>query len=142
MKPIEFYNWAVGMAGNVATEAERRTVVNRLYYGLHHEACCRYFRAHPTATPLDKWNRYAGLSITFNSATDPVSMAIGNLLNDLRQLRSQADYELSNPMRFRGIPITSQALLNVALRYGQDLLEELEAYSPGDAIDGCSCLVR
>ncbi len=96
VRPIEYYNWAVGLAGNAATEAEQRTVVSRLYYGLHHEACCRYYRVNPAAA-LKRRNRHACLAITFNSASDATSKNIANLLKDLRDLRAQADYELVPP---------------------------------------------
>ena len=142
MRPIEYYNWAVGLAGNAATEAEQRTVVSRLYYGLHHEACCRYYRVNPAAAPLKRRNRHACLAITFNSASDATSKNIANLLKDLRDLRAQADYELSPQTYYRGIRMSWQTLVGIAMVHGEQLLEELEQYSPGDAGDGCPCLVQ
>lgn len=141
MRPIEFYIWATAQAGQAITEAEQRTVVSRLYYGLHHEACCRYFRRNPTAPPLGKGNRHAGLSITFNASSDATSKNIANLLKDLRDIRVQADYELSTQLNYRGNRINWESLVKIAMVYGQDLMEELENYSPGEASDGCPCLV-
>ena len=40
MKPLDFYRLGVEMASSSVTEAEHRTAIARLYYGLHHEACC------------------------------------------------------------------------------------------------------
>ena len=44
MRPIELYNLGVVAARTADTEAKRRSAVGRIYYGLHHEACCRFFR--------------------------------------------------------------------------------------------------
>ena len=142
MRPIELYNWAIALAQNAATEAEQRSVVSRLYYGLHHEACCRYYRKNPAASPLRKRNRHAELSITFNSASDATAKSIGNLLKDLRDLRAQADYDLSPQTYYRGNRMNWQSLVTIAVVFGEQLLEELEQYSPGEAGEGCPCLVR
>ena len=142
VRPIEIYNWAIGQSGNAATEVEQRTVVSRLYYGLHHEACCRYYRKNPAAAALNRSNRHAGLAVSFNSASDGTSKNIGNLLKDLRDLRVQADYVLSPPTYYRGKRINWGSLVTMAVMHGEQLLEELEQYSPGEAGDGCRCLIQ
>ena len=43
MRPLDFYDLGVQLAASARTEAEYRATIGRLYYGLHHEACCRYF---------------------------------------------------------------------------------------------------
>ena len=54
MSPLDFYDLGVGMASTARTEAQERTAINRLYYGLHHEVCCRYFRKESWAQPLNR----------------------------------------------------------------------------------------
>ena len=44
MRPLDFYRLGIELSSDAYTEARQRTVVNRLYYGLHHEACCRLFQ--------------------------------------------------------------------------------------------------
>ncbi len=41
MTPLEFYELGLALSRSAAAPAEHRTVIGRLYYGLHHEACCR-----------------------------------------------------------------------------------------------------
>lgn len=113
-------------------------VVGRVYYGLHHEACCRLFRENPGSAPLPRQNRHFALCQRYNTLTDPAAKRAGNLLNDLRQLRVQADYELGQ-MRYRGRALTSEQCLNTAVRLGQELLRQLDIFSPGEAADGCDC---
>ena len=43
MRPLDFYRLGVALAYSADSETLQRTVINRLYYGLHHEACCRFF---------------------------------------------------------------------------------------------------
>ena len=38
MRPLEIYRLGLRLAGSATSEAERRNVIGRLYYGLHHEA--------------------------------------------------------------------------------------------------------
>lgn len=141
MRPIEFYNLAVAAASTAVSEAEHRTVVSRLYYGLHHEACCRYFRVNPNASPLKLRNRHPELSGRFNIPTDPTAVQISNDLRDLKKLRGMADYDLTR-LRFRRRTLTSQQLMINALNVGQRLLQHLDTYSPGAATDGCPCRVQ
>ena len=116
-------------------------VIGRIYYGLHHEACCRYFRENPTLVPLPIRRRHTELSERYNTLPDSTAKGVGNLLNDLRLLRAQADYELGQ-MTYRGRPLSTEQCLNASLRLGQRLLEQLDRYSHGEAVDGCNCPTR
>ena len=140
MRPMEFYRLAVAIAPNAVSEPFQRTVVGRLYYGLHHEACCRYYRVNSGADPLDRFNRHATLQRRFNQQPDATSKKVANLLQRLRQFRTQVDYELGQ-MHINGRPVTAEQMLNSATRVAQQLLEALESYSPGEAPDGCVCKV-
>ena len=141
MKPIDFYNLAVSLASQVSTEAEHRTVVGRLYYGLHHEACCRYFRENPNSTPLPRFSRHTELHRRFNRAGDAGSQRVAQHLYRLKILRTIADYELG-ALSYRNRPLTSSQFMALALQSGQRLLQALEAYSPGEAEDGCNCPIH
>lgn len=140
MRPLEFYRLGVSLSETAISEPLQRTVVNRLYYGLHHEACCRYFRTNPpTEPPLNRNRRHVELHERYNSQDDATSRNVGNLLNDLRRFRTLADYELVPPLRLGGMSLDAQALFNLALSTAQQLLDALEEYSPGEAEDGCDC---
>ena len=69
MRPLDIYDHRRSAGRNRQTsEVEKRAAVNRLYYGLHHEACSRYFRKNPDAPPLMRNRRHAALSELFGSA--------------------------------------------------------------------------
>ena len=141
MKPMEFYNLGVAVAPKVASEAERRSVVGRIYYGLHHEACCRFFRLNNRVPYLARYgNRHMGLIARYRgSRGDPVAHRIGDLLDQLRRLRTTADYDLA-ALAFNRSPISEADLLATAVKTGELLLSALEQYSPGEAEDGCQCV--
>ena len=140
MKPLEFYRLGVAIAQRATTEPEHRTAVNRLYYGLHHEACCRFFRRNPNADPLRRdRSRHTELQSRFYRQQSPDAKDVGRLLNNLRQLRNESDYNLAPPLRFRDRHIPAQQLAGVGLRLASELLQALETYSPGEAEDGCIC---
>lgn len=139
MRPLEFYRLGATNAPAAGSEAEQRTVVGRLYYGLHHEACCRFFRENPNSDPLDRARRHTDLKDRYNLPPEQTSKTVAVLLNDLRFLRTQADYELTR-MRYRGRTLTGQQLVNTATTLAAQLLQALENYSPGEAEDGCNCL--
>ena len=139
MRPLEFYRLGIALSQNAAIESIQRTVVNRIYYGLHHEACCRYFRTHPHSPPLNINRRHTELRDRFNESEDPQAKNVGGLLNDLMMLRRESDYELVPPLRFRRRSLTIQELMQQAIESGEDLLDALESYSPGEAPDGCDC---
>ena len=141
MKPIEFYNLGVAVAPKVGSEAERRSVVSRIYYGLHHDACCRFFRVNSRVSYLARnGSRHGALIGKYRgSRGNPVAHRIGDLLDQLRQLRTTADYDL-NAMAFNSMPISEADLLATAVKTGELLLSALEQYSPGEAQDGCQCV--
>jgi hypothetical protein len=139
VRPLEFYRLGLALAQNSALESVQRTVVNRIYYGLHHEACCRYFRTHPQSRPLNINRRHTELRDRFNDSDDPEAKYVGGFLNDLMILRRESDYELVPPFRFRRRSLTVQELVQQAIESGEDLLDALERFSPGEAPDGCEC---
>ena len=141
MRPLDFYHAGVALADVATTESLRRTAVGRLYYGLHHEACCRYFRKNPGAPPLDRNRRHAQLADRYRNSPEPAAQQIGRRLSYMAQLRREADYELVPPLRFENRSIDSHELLDFALDISQRLLAALERYSPGAAPDGCRCPV-
>ena len=61
MRPLDFYDLGVRLAASARTEAEYRATIGRPYYGLHHEACCRYFREFRNALPLTRGSRHVQL---------------------------------------------------------------------------------
>ena len=139
MRPLDFYRAGVALAAAASTESLRRTSVSRLYYGLHHEACCRYFRENPGAPPLDRNRRHGQLAARYRNSPEPAAKVVGERLNDMIRLRSEADYELVPPLRFRTRSINSQELMDFALDISQQLLAALERCSPGAAPDGYRC---
>lgn len=138
MKPIEVYQLGIAEAPSASSEAQQRMLVGRVYYGLHHEACCRYFRDEPGSIPLTRTSRHVDLCARYNALTDPRARRVGQLLNDLRMLRAQADYELGR-ISYRGRTLSGATCLNTALRLGRELLQHLDSYFPGEASDGCNC---
>lgn len=139
MRPLDFYDLGVRLHDSSATEAEHRTVVNRIYYGLHHEVCCRYFRQNRYAQPLNRNRRHTDLRNRLNDALDPSSGEVAQLLRSLMDMRSEADYELSTTLRHRGRSLSPQQLAERAIRVGRELLDALEAYVAGESGDGCEC---
>ena len=141
MKPLELYKLAVRMTAPARSEGVQRTVVGRLYYGLHHEACCRYYRVNPRGVPLRRRKRHTCLVRRFNRPKDAKSTKVANLLERLRYFRTLADYDLGQ-MYIDGKPVTAGQLLTGATQVAAQLLAALESYSPGEAPDGCVCLVN
>ena len=139
MRPLEFYRLGIDSAVSAVSEPLQRTVVNRLYYGLHHEACCRYFRENPWAQPINTRGRHIELRNRFAQSNDPSSRRVGDLLNDLIRLRTEADYQLVPPLRFRNQSLNAQQLMSLAIEISGQLFDALESYSPGEAPDGCEC---
>ena len=141
MKPLDFYRLGLDVADNADNEPQQRMAVGRLYYGLHHEACCRFFRENVNSPPLGRGSRHIQLQTRFNSSDDPRSKHVAQLLNDLRLLRVQADYEIVPPFTVGTIPLSGKQFLVLAVRRAHWLLVALENYSPGEAEDGCRCPV-
>ena len=110
------------LASQVATEAECRTVVGRLYYGLHHEACCRYFRENPNGTPLSRNGRHTELHRRFNAPSNARSQLVGRQLNRLRIMRNKADYELGN-LSYGSRTLTPVQFMDLALQCGRRLFK-------------------
>ena len=138
MRPLDFYRLGLALASSASEESERRTAIGRLYYGLHHEACCRYFRRNPHAPPLGRGSRHTELILRFD-ARDDVSNEIHRLLKDLFEMRKVADYELDSLIHYNDREFDSRVLMTIALIAAQELLAALERYSPGEAPDGCDC---
>ena len=139
MRPLDFYRLGLSLAENADTEAVQRTAVNRLYYGLHHEACCRYFRTNPESEPLNRRNRHVELRNRYNNSYDSKARTVGRLLNDLRLIRSTADYELVSPLTFIDRSLDPGQFMNIAVQTARQLLDALDDYSPGESEDGCRC---
>ncbi len=139
MRPLDFYRLGLQMLGTAETEAQQRRVVNRVYYGLHHEACCRYFRHDVAAQPLNRNRRHSELRNRFNQSIDPSSGRIAQLLGELMRLRSSADYDLSQPYRFDRKTRTPEQLMRRATDVSERLLSALDRYSQGEAVDGSGC---
>ena len=127
------------MADSASTEAEHRNVIGRLYYGLHHEACCRYFRQNPYAPPLRMGSRHRRLIERYHEIGSEIAVYVSISLSRLFAMRNIADYELGGSISYKNLPVNSRTLMGMALIVARELLELLEAYSPGEAPDGCDC---
>ncbi len=139
MRPLDFYELGLRLSRMASVDAEYRTVINRVYYGLHHETCCRYFRLLPTPQPLNSNQRHTELRNRLNDPGNPTSGEVSQLLGSLTRMRTEADYQLNPPLRYRSRSYSPEQLMAEAMQLGEDLLEALERYSPGEAPDGCHC---
>ncbi len=142
MRPLDFYNLGLNLAGQASTDAEYRNVIGRLYYGLHHEACCRYFREHPSAPAIGSGSRHRQLIQRYRRLGDGGARRVQNLLRQLSQMRNISDYELTNSFRYRRRMQSPASLMTIAVSVAAQLLAELESFSPGEAADGCPCMVQ
>lgn len=141
MKPLNFYDLGIALAQNAATDAEYRNAIGRLYYGLHHEACCRYFREHPNAPAIARGSRHRQLVQRYGGLRYGNARTVQRLLQQLSNMRNVSDYELSNSIRYRRMTESAAGLMAIAVSVATQLLAELESFSPGAAEDGCPCLV-
>ena len=139
MKPLDFYNLGRQLAESAITEAEYRTAIGRLYYGLHHEACCRFFREYPDSSPLGRGSRHRGLADRYGGQRSESEQRIARLLTQASAIRNLADYELSESISYEGREYGSRELLDLAITITGNLIEALEDFSPGEAPDGCDC---
>ena len=139
MRPLDFYRLGIELARDANTEARQRTVVNRLYYGLHHEACCRLFREHPTSQPLNRNRRHADLHDRFSRSIDPRAREIAQLLRTLARLRAESDYQLEPLLRYGNNLYNPLQIMEFALGFAGQLLEALDDYSKGESNEGCRC---
>ena len=133
MRPLDVYDLGIWLAGQAATEAGKRVAVSRLYYGLHHEACCRYFRENPDAPPLVRSRRHAALPDLFDSGPREVHEDIADGLRRLASMRAECDYRIAGPLRYEGRAITIDDILAEALVTAATLLADLDAYSSGES---------
>ena len=138
MRPLDFYRLGIELSSDAHTEARQRTVVNRLYYGLHHEACCRLFREHPSppAQPLNRNRRHTDLTSRFRGSDEPYGREVAQLLVTLSRLRSEADYQLTPPLRHRNRSYQPRQVMEFAIGFAHQLLD---GYSEGESPDGCNC---
>ena len=139
MRPLDFYHLGLRLADSADTESEWRTVVGRLYYGLHHEACCRYFRENPNDPPLPRNGRHSALIERFGGEPGTVDNDVARTLRLMLRMRNVCDYELGNAIRLDQRTLTAEQLARLALIVAGGLLTALESFSPGEAPDGCDC---
>ena len=139
MRPLDFYNLGVQIAASAGTEAECRNAIGRLYYGLHHEACCRYFRVHPGAPQLGRGSRHTQLIGRYGNLPSRNARRVQNLLRQLSNMRNLSDYQLSGSIRYRERTRSTMELMGIAVSVAAELLAALDAFSPGAAVDGCYC---
>ena len=139
MKPLEFYYLALELARDATTEARQRTIVGRLYYGLHHEACCRLFREYPQTRPLRRNGRHTDLLDRYTRLRTDSALDVARLLRRLSAMRNEADYQLEHLLRFNDRSYSADELMGLALAVSRRLLAALESFSPGEAPDGCAC---
>ncbi len=142
MRPLDFYNLGVQLAASARTEAEYRATIGRLYYGLHHEACCRYFREFQNALPLARGSRHVQLIQRYRALRgNRPAQRVQSLLGQLSGMRNVSDYELNSAMQYRGRTYHPGDLMTAAVSVAASLLAELESFSPGASADGCVCRV-
>ena len=139
MRPLDFYRLGVQIAETATTEAAHRNAVGRMYYGLHHEACCRYFRENPAAPPLVRGSRHLQLRARFSTLGTDASRGIAYMLRQLSAMRNISDYELGSSIMYNNSQVGASQLMTMASIVARELYQALEEYSPGDAPDGCNC---
>ncbi len=132
MRPLDIYDLSVWLSEQATTEAGKRAAVSRLYYGLHLEACCRYFRENPNALPLSRNRRHAALPDLFRSSL-PQYEHIADGLAALSAMRAECDYRVAGPLQHERMIVTIDELLAEALSTAAALLADLDAYSPGES---------
>ncbi len=139
MRPLELYDLGMELAARADGESVQRSAVNRLYYGLLHEACCRYFRVNPSAAPIPRSRRHREVGDRFRSKGDETSLNIVRLLRILAGLRTECDYNLTRELMHGGRAYPPSDILTIAVDFAGEILAALEEYSPGEAEDGCNC---
>ena len=140
MRPLDFHDLALRLPDGTPTEAAQRSAVSRLYYGLHHEACCRYFRENPGASPIQRSRRHSELPLRFSNSGEPVQRDIVFLLRLLADMRGECDYNLAGPLLHNGAYSTPETMLREALIAATRLLSALNSYSYGESPDGAECV--
>jgi hypothetical protein len=81
------------------TEAHRRAAAGRAYYAAFQEARAALGRWGFVMPPRD--NIHSAVRLRFLYASDPEARGIGMILEELVQIRNEADYKLNAPDRFR-----------------------------------------
>ena len=141
MNPLDFYKFGMQLANSANAEVEWRSVINRLYYGLHHEACSRYFREYPLEQPLEpNISRHRQLIDRYGMLRVNGADRIKRFLKQLLFMRNKSDYELLSPLKYgesrhRGRVYSGRQLMRFAVSMAEELLAELENFSPGEADD-------
>ena len=102
------------------TEAHRRAAAGRAYYAAFQEAHVALRRWGVTIPARE--NIHAAVRLRFLYAGDPDANTIGRWLDELVQLRNQADYKLASPGDFRDAKPARDAI-NLA----SDLIDLLDA---------------
>ena len=136
MRPLNFYDLGLRLAEEGRTEAERRTGVSRLYYGLHHEAACRYFRENPDAPPIPRNRRHAALREVYRTLGTPLGADIAFWLEHLAWMRGECDYRVGAPLRYERVEVALPTMVAQALETAAACLAALDSYSPGESADG------
>ncbi len=136
MRPLDFYDLGVRLAEDGRTEAERRTAVSRIYYGLLHEAACRYFRENPNAPPIPRNRRHSTVRERLGQSGVSAGVDAASSLGDLAWMRGECDYRVGAPLRYERAEVTLPAMVSRARATAADCLTALDAYSPGESADG------
>ena len=136
MRPLDFYDLGVRLAEEGRTEAERRTAVSRVYYGLLHEAACRYFRENPDASPIPRNRRHSAVRERLGDVGAPAGMEVAKFLRNLAWMRGECDYQIGAELRYERGTMAIGTMVEQALTTAADCLAALDAYSPGESADG------
>jgi len=105
------------------SEANRRSAVGRAYYALLHEGRLALDRWGFPLPPRESIHNFVRLR--FGYAAHPELKQVGSALDELSQLRNQADYRLDRPGPFAS---DTRSLQAVALsRTAIELLDRIEA---------------
>ncbi len=136
MRPLDFYDLGVRLAEEGRTEAEQWTAVSRIYYGLLHEAACRYFRENPDASPIPRNRRHSAVRDRLGNSGAPEGIDAANFLRRLAWMRGECDYQIGAELRYEQGTMALPAMVSLALEAAADCLAALDAYSPGESADG------
>ena len=136
MRPLDFYSLGVRLAEEGRTEAEQRTAVSRVYYGLLHEAACRYFRENPGAPPIPRNRRHSAVRERLGDSGVPAGVDAAIFLRRLAWMRGECDYQIGAELRFERGTMALGTMVAQALETAAACLAALDAYSPGESADG------
>ena len=137
MRPLDFYDLGVRLAEAGRTEAERRTAVSRIYYGLLHEAACRYFRENPNAPPIPRNRRHSAVRERLGESGVSAGVDAANFLRNLAWMRGECDYQVGAALlRYERGPMALSTMVSRARATAASCLAALDAYSPGESADG------